>query len=495
VRFVCARQPLPRRRLLALVALALPIFAVRAAVPDYKLGDVAREDVITPIPLVVPNGEATEALKQKVAQQLHLIVLQSTQAAIDAEAELRTSLATARTQFIALLQAALNGRTPREADLDTPPFQKALVDAAKGLAKDLPLARLAPLWVRGVSDEGMAASLAQPLRDVMAQPIVATKSDSTFPANQPLRLIVVKHLGDPPALRELETAGQTISSGKVISLWRARRLVETHFPAGGEEFGKFAASFVRSNAQADAALTDIVRAKRLEGLTVNDTYTAAELLVKKGQTVDRKTLGALAMLREKTLIGTLQTKLEQEQSVVGHTRQQTLWIAAGLGLLCVGLIFAIWRARSKPGTALVPIPGSGLAGSDAYALPSGAGDEPWRSRALVAEAKAERAHAAIRSGALGWMREKLFQTLFRHRAELLSAQQKAEAEMRELDQRLERLHTPLQERIQGYEKRIAELESQLAAKGEENRELLDARLAVARQQLTIERGRGNFGTN
>jgi chromosome segregation ATPase len=108
---------------------------------------------------------------------------------------------------------------------------------------------------------------------------------------------------------------------------------------------------------------------------------------------------------------------------------------------------------------------------------------------MVAEVKAQRAQEAIRQGALGWMREKIFRNLFNQRAELLSAQQKAESEMRELEQRLEQLHTPLQERIAAYEKRIQELEQDLVAKGEENRELIGARISVAKQQLNVERGR------
>ena len=93
------------------------------------------------------------------------------------------------------------------------------------------------------------------------------------------------------------------------------------------------------------------------------------------------------------------------------------------------------------------------------------------------------------------MHEKVFQTLFRQRAELLSVQQKAEAEMHELEQRLEQLHIPLQERISAYEKRIAELEEELAAKGEENRELIGARISVARQQLSLERERGRMAAS
>jgi hypothetical protein len=148
----------------------------------------------------------------------------------------------------------------------------------------------------------------------------------------------------------------------------------------------------------------------------------------------------------------------------------------------------LWLRRSRPSTAIVPVGAN-------PALPEAGGADPWRNRALVAEAKADRAHAAIRSGVLGWMRERIFQKLSSDRAALLSTQQKAEIEMRELEQRLEQLHTPLQERIQAYERRIAELEKDLAAKGEENRELIGARIAAARQQLNLERERGEFGTN
>jgi hypothetical protein len=300
----------------------------------------------------------------------------------------------------------------------------------------------------------------------------------------------VKNGREPPGVRELETAGQVVSASKIISLWRAKRLVETHFPGGQEELGKFAAAFVRSNAQPDPALTEIVRAKRLEGVTVNDTYEAAQIVVRKGQTIDRKALSALTVLREKSLIGTLQTKLEQEQSVVGQSKRQTAWIAAGLGGLCVGLALILWFRRARPSTALVPVGDPALMAGEAAA-----GSDAWRSRALLAEAKVERAHAAVRSGVMAWMRERIFQTLTRHRSELLSTQQKAEIEMRELERRLEQVHAPLQERIQAYERRIVELEKELAAKGEENRELIGARIAAARQHLNLERERGDFGAN
>jgi len=474
------------------------LLPAQATTPDYKLGDVALDDVITPVPLLVVDLEATDALKQKLAQEILFVVRHVPQASRASEVRLRASLAAARTRFIALLQEGLQGRAPNERDAGSPVYVETLAALATESPKNLPLGVLAPLWIRGQSDEPVVEALLQPVRDVMAQPIVGSKTESPLPSNQPVRLLAVKSLEDPPTARELADAGQRISAGLVLSLWRARRLVETSFPAKQEALGKFASAFVEVNAVPDAALTDILRARRMEGVTANETYAAAQTLVRKGQLIDRKALAALAAMREKSLIGSLQSKLAQEDAVARQLSQQATWIAAGLGAICLVLLLILWRLRARPEAGLATLP-AGLpalrGGADSLALADGAGGDVWRQRALLAEGKADRAHAAIRSGVLGWMREKLFHTLFRHRAELMSAQQRAEVEMGELERRLEQLHTPLQERVRAYEKRIEDLEQELAAKGEENRELIGARIAVARQQLIVERERSRFSAN
>ncbi len=478
--------------------LLLPLSFAQAQPLDYKLGDVAREDVITPVPLLVVNPEATEALKQKVARQVLFVVRQTPSSAGEVEQGLRDSISVARTKFLVALQQTLIGRVPGEAEAEASAFANTVAAVAREVPKDLPLATLAPLWVSGASDESFIASLLRPVRSVMAQPIVSGKPENPMPANQDVRVLSMTSLSEPPTALELEREGQTMSAGKVITLWRARRLVEKHFPSGQEALGRYAATFVRFNAMPDPALTEILRAKRMDGVTANDSYEAAQVIVKKGQTIDRQTLSALAVLREKSLIGTLQSKIEQEKTIAGQIQQQTKWITVGLGSMALALILIFWRLRFRPTGPFEPEPAHpALPGSDQKALPGSAGEDAWRTRAIQAEGKAERAQEAIRTGALGWMRDKIFRSMFNQRAELLSVQQKAEAEMRELEQRLEQLHTPLRERIGAYEKRIEELEKELVAKGEENRELIGARISVAKQQLTVERERerGWFATS
>ena len=112
---------------------------------DYKLGDVAVEDVITPVQLLVVNPEATEALKQKVSQQVLFVVRHTPQSAAEAERDLQESITQARTVFAETLQQALGGRLPRTADLGTEPYARVLARLAREALKGLPLDHLAPL--------------------------------------------------------------------------------------------------------------------------------------------------------------------------------------------------------------------------------------------------------------------------------------------------------------------------------------------------------------
>ena len=78
---------------------------------------------------------------------------------------------------------------------------------------------------------------------------------------------------------------------------------------------------------------------------------------------------------------------------------------------------------------------------------------------------------------------------------MIEVQHEAAEEMAELAKRLEAVQTPLRERLQAYEGRIAELEKQLAKKGAENRELIKAKIDLTRRQLKTERARGQVELN
>src|SRR5205085_8208578 len=101
--------------------------------------------------------------------------------------------------------------------------------------------------------------------------------------------------------------------------------------------------------------------------------------------------------------------------------------------------------------------------------------------------------AVIRAGLLPhlahWLKEKLVRGLLTQRSELLSTQENAELELAELESRLAKLHAPMEERLNFYRQRIGELERELAAKGHENRELLQAKIKLTRARLEAEQDR------
>ena len=96
-------------------------------------------------------------------------------------------------------------------------------------------------------------------------------------------------------------------------------------------------------------------------------------------------------------------------------------------------------------------------------------------------------HAGLLPQLARLMMDKLVIRLLWQRSQWLETQRKAVAEMTELEERLEKIQAPLQDRLRAYEQRIGELEKQLARQGEANRELIKTKLQLARHQLAAAR--------
>ena len=88
-------------------------------------------------------------------------------------------------------------------------------------------------------------------------------------------------------------------------------------------------------------------------------------------------------------------------------------------------------------------------------------------------------------------KESLVQGLYSQRAALLETHNKAQQELAELESRVVALRLP--ERIQAYEKRIAELEARLESRNDELQELTQATLELLRQKLNEEKQKSERG--
>jgi len=86
-----------------------------------------------------------------------------------------------------------------------------------------------------------------------------------------------------------------------------------------------------------------------------------------------------------------------------------------------------------------------------------------------------------------WMMSEMMGRLLSQRGALLSSQQQAEREVAELAARLDGVHAPMEERLRAYEQRVSDLETELAIKNQQNRELIQAKIEAARGKLAQER--------
>lgn len=88
-----------------------------------------------------------------------------------------------------------------------------------------------------------------------------------------------------------------------------------------------------------------------------------------------------------------------------------------------------------------------------------------------------------------WLKHKLVRKLVADRAQLLEAQRMATHMATTLDDRLARIEAQIQNQNQAYIRRIEELNQELAAAREENRELIRERIAQVKAEMEAARVR------
>ena len=407
----------------------------------YRVGDIAERDIVAPASLVVPDADATAALRRKEAERAPVIMRFFSGAAEEVENSFRAATSSAPSN----------------------------------------------------------ACLAR-LREAMTHPVRADRSPNGFAIGNGVRLVTVTNLDEALTLEVAERRGTSVSRPNIVTLSRARANFLESVPSEEQALASLAASLLKPNCVIDSELTRQSRVKRTEQIFAADRYSGGQIICRRGQVIDRKIMAALTQLEEKAVVAQLQQRTSEQTPRTGQTRSPTRptggpdrWLLAGLGGVVLVLVLVLWRlARLRQSASLLParIPAGNVA-----TLPA----DSWQRRAPVAKQRTEEAHAAIYASMLPHLAHLLKITLVRglifQRSSLLNAQQTAVAEMAELERRLDELQAPLQERLSAYEKRIAELEKALAAKGEENRELIKAKIQLAKQQLVAQRTKSRIEFN
>jgi len=470
-------------RCLALTTLLTCLASATAdPLPAYRAGDTAEADIVTPVQLIVVDRAATEALKQREAQKVPALFRFNTNAADLVVEDFHAAVSMMRSNFLGAMHEAYPLTKVTARNLPSQRF-RTLTAAFRGAHPEFPLStNIVHAWALDLDDSEIFQPFAERLGAVMQQPI----RTNTFPADIKLgpqvRLVALPEANAPMDMAEAEARGRITARSNLVALIRARQDFPKEFPSEQRPLAKFAAAFLRENYVLDAALTQQARALRTDPLYVADRYEAGEVVVKRGQVLDEKSLAALATLREKTALGTLQQEVATAQTQAERASRQNWWLLGSVvGLSGALVLLVLYLSRRRQALALVPVRVGDrdklLLVPETATAATAAGPE--------AQAVRERFMAQL-ARVLG---TRLVQRLFAQRTSLLETQRLASSELAEMEQRLEQVNAPLRERLEAYESRIAELEKQLAQKGAENRALLKAKIELTRRQLEATRTR------
>jgi hypothetical protein len=268
---------------------------------------------------------------------------------------------------------------------------------------------------------------------------------------------------------------RAINRSNVVALTKLKQNFRNSFPQDQKATGRFLAPFIRANCFPEAALTREAREKQIGHLSSVNRYEPGDVIVRAGEVVTGGTKAALDEFRARLAM----LRGPEPVSVPALPVPPTApwWWAGSISALALAAAFVFW----------------------------------WRSRrrmaslALVPESVGPETVAALRNDPIIRARliehltrvlgQSVVQRLFAQRGQLINTQQEATAQTEALEQRLEKVQTSVQERFRVYEMRIAALEKELAAAEEQNRDLIRAKIAIAKQELEAERARNPVDWN
>lgn len=439
-------RPAAKLSLAALVSiLLLPGLASAQTIPTLQIGDTAAQDIAAPFAFTVIDLDATENLRRQLAALAPAYFRHDPQAAAEAEVAFRKSFA---------------------------------ADSA-----------LPALWAQAEPGDANADLLAAKLREAAARRICAANLPPEFRTSPQVRLLTET----APTLAEAERDAVEIPREQLVPLDRARADLLAAFPAAQQPVAKFLASFLKTNCAPEIELSRQSRIAQSETAISAAQYAAGQLIVRRGEVITAKTKSALdktgkllaaraAAAHEQAAQQVAARKIAAGKIAAAQPAAQSNpwpWLAVATAVSLAG--FFVWRqARRRGGRGFRRM---SFADSGELEVVSHA-DSEWQRRALAAERRAERATAIVRKGLVGQLARLLTNDLMKklvsQRTELIAGQHQAVGEIELLAARLEKLEGAPPQGY--YEQRIAELERELATKNAENRELLRARIEVARRQ-------------
>ena len=309
-----------------------------------------------------------------------------------------------------------------------------------------------------------------------------------------LRLVPVKALEEKLTLADTEIRGQTTPKSDLTTLAQARILFRRDFTGDDEQpLARALSAWLKPNCIPDAELTQLARDHATGQLIVAEHYAAGQIIAQQGSVVDARVKAALDQLSEKLssgsdaqpVVAVSNPGLTEVQPALTEDApaQKAPEEIPGRPIKVPGQPVKSLLRHSWPviGLAFVSIVSAAIfVFACIWQLISRRRRSPMPSNVSVA-LQTELAPQLVQA-----VREALVQELAVQRRDLLLVQQDAAAEVARLVHRMDELQMALQERLRAYEEQIQKLETELAARTEENQELIKLKIEMIRQQLEVE---------
>lgn len=445
--------------------------------PQYKVGETARVEVVAAVGFVAIDPEKTAELKLKGSERVPVIYRLDTNAAAAALTSLQDAFISNRQYFVVRLQSKFNRHVLDDRDLNGDRFAKFLA-SYQSSHRAFPLSsNMACAWARGESDSEWTGPFEEKLRDAMAHFIRPEDRPAEAKIGWQVKL-VPSDASSALSMNQVERT-RAVARSNVIALLKFRSEFAKQFLPEEKYSMRFLSAFIQPTCIPEGELTREFREKAMAGLSSAIKYEPGDVIVRPGDLVNAATKAALDEYRAKLALlrGPAAATAATFSAPPNATSSIPQWVWMSSALLAVIAALFFWLRGRRQTAALTLVPDS--LGQDAVAALR---DDPViRDRLL--------AHLTRLMG------QSIVRRLFAQRGQLIATQNVATAQTTEIEQRLEKVQSDMQERFTAYERRIAELEKELSAAEEQNRDLIRAKIAIARQELEAERARRGVNWN
>jgi hypothetical protein len=481
-------QSAARSGAFALGVLLGSVAAMTAQTPEPTTGlaegGIAASDLFAPVDFTVVDAAAT-ARAFALSGETTPIVMRTNAAPAEATiAQFTTAFRRARTTFLDALEATFGARQVGSREINSARFRNFRNDFQSANPLFPVNLVLAQTWAKGYDGEPARERLVVALRSVTESRLIGEA--------RPASTVFVTTLQPSDRVRtwgEAEPHTRAVARNDVLTIEEAGEEMRRGLDALDRTAGAFLTGLLQPNVIEDPVLTGLLFQERFGDRAITKHFRNGQPIVRAGQRLDHWGALALAQLSR----GGLEPVARDTKLARLPETSATRSTAADAGVEDV-TVAPRWRS-------LLLIGGGALGAIVVVALLWIAAVRLRRTRhAWVAGAQEPAEQIPVTREALlphlaRAMRDRLVHVLFAQRGALLANEAAASQRVEELEARLARLQPAIADRIREYERRIALLEVEIEVKDKETRDLIRAKLVLARQELDAEIGRNRLDWN